>query len=267
MLEAERHRLILQIVRDRSVVAVPQLVEMLGVSEATARRDINALADSGRLRRIRGGAEALTPRHEAHLVGVPFELNKGIGAAQKAAIARAAVELIGEGESIIINGGTTTYAMVEYLRDRPLDILTNSIPIMTGLLASGQSRVTLTGGTVYREQNIVLSPYASDVIQHFWARKLFTGCYGLNRFGLMEADPLIVQAEVQLLDRAEELIVVADSRKLRQRSSMIVTGLERITTLVTDTGASEQELEPLRQAGVTIITAQSATADEGVEVA
>ena len=270
MLEAERHRLILQFLSDRSVIAVPQLVEMLGVSEATARRDINALADAARLRRIRGGAEALSPRHEAHLVGVPFELSKGIGAAQKLAIARAAVELIGEGESIIINGGTTTYAMVEYLRNRSLDILTNSIPIMTGLLSSTRSRVTLAGGTVYREQNIVLSPHDSDVIQHFCAQKMFTGCYGLNRFGLMEADPLIVRAEVQLLDRAEELIVVADSRKLRQRSSMIVTGLERIATLVTDAGATEEELQPLRQAGVTVITVQplvDAARDEGVEVA
>ena len=134
---------------------------------------------------------------------------------------------------------------------------------------TSRNRVSLPGGTVYREQNIVLSPYENDSIEHFWGQQLFTGCFGLNRFGLMEADPLIVQAEVQLLDRAEELIVVADSRKLRQRSSMIVTGLERITTLVTDTGASEQELEPLRQAGVRIITAQSASGalDEGVEVA
>ena len=270
MLEAERHRLILQLLRERSVVSVPQLVETLEISEATARRDINALADAGRLRRIRGGAEALTPRYEAHLVGVPFELSRGIGAAQKSAIARAAAKLIGDGESIIINSGTTTYAMVEYLADRPIDILTNSIPIMTGLLGSGRTRVTLTGGTVYREQNIILSPYDSDVINHFWARKLFTGCYGLNRFGLMEADPLIVQAEIKLLDRAEELIVVADSRKLRQRSSMIVTGLERIATLVTDGGATEEELEPLRNAGVKIIQVEvedGGAAQESAEVA
>src|ERR1700681_57962 len=123
MLEPERHRLILTLLHERSVLAVTQLVEILSVSEATVRRDINALADAGRLRRIRGGAEALVPRHEAHLVGVPFELNQGIGAEKKSAIARAAVALIGEGESIIINGGTTTYAMVEHLAGRELDIL------------------------------------------------------------------------------------------------------------------------------------------------
>jgi DeoR family ulaG and ulaABCDEF operon transcriptional repressor len=263
MLEAERQRLILRLVQQQSVISVAQLVETLGASEATVRRDINALAEVGQLRRIRGGAEALTPRHETHLVGMPFELSLGIAAAQKSAIGRAAVELIKDGESIIINGGTTTYAMVEHLKHRQLDILTNSIAIVSKLLASGRNRVSLPGGTLYREQNIVLSPYENDVIAHTCATKLFTGCYGLNRFGLMEADPLVVQAAIKLLDRAEEIVVLADSRKLRQRSSMLVVGLERIGALVTDAGATEAELEPLRNAGVRIVTVDVPCASEG----
>ncbi|MEP7247522.1 MAG: DeoR/GlpR family DNA-binding transcription regulator, partial [Gammaproteobacteria bacterium] len=233
MLEAERQRLIQKLLQERSVVSVSDLVELLGASEATVRRDINSLAESGRIRRIRGGAEALTPLHEAHLVGVPFEMNQDISGIQKRAIARAAAELIRDGESIIINGGTTTYALVEFLAQTSLDILTNSLPIVTRLLATSRNRVSMPGGTLYREQNIVLSPYDDDTIQHFWGQKLFTGCYGLNRFGVMEADPLVVQAQMKLLKRADELVILADSRKLRQRSSMIVAPLERISTLVT----------------------------------
>jgi DeoR family ulaG and ulaABCDEF operon transcriptional repressor len=183
-------------------------------------------------------------------------MSLGIAAAQKSAIARAAAALIEDGESVIINGGTTTYAMVEHLADRQLDILTNSLPIVTTLLATGRNRVTMPGGTVYREQNIVLSPYDNDAIGHFWGHRLFTGCHGLNRFGLMETDPLLVQAQLKLLGRAEQLIVLADSRKLRQRSSMLVAGLERIHTFVTDTGATEEELEPLRNAGIRVITVE-----------
>ena len=108
VIEVERRRLICKLIHERSVVSVADLVDVLGASEATVRRDINALADEGQLRRIRGGAEALTPRHESRLVGVPFELSQGIGVGQKRAIAKAAVELIADGESIIINGGTTT---------------------------------------------------------------------------------------------------------------------------------------------------------------
>jgi DeoR family ulaG and ulaABCDEF operon transcriptional repressor len=69
----------------------------------------------------------------------------------------------------------------------------------------------------------------------------------------MEADPLIVQSETKLLKRAEQLVVLADSRKLRQRSSMIVAGVERISTLITDQGATEEELEPFRRANVRVI--------------
>jgi DeoR family ulaG and ulaABCDEF operon transcriptional repressor len=124
--------------------------------------------------------------------------------------------------------------------------------------------VIIPGGTIYREQNVVLSPYENDGIEHFWGQKLFTGCFGINRFGLMEADPLIVQAETKLLKRAEELVVMADSRKLRQRSSMIVAGFERISTLITDNGASDEELDLFRQGGITVIKAIVQEDDENI---
>jgi DeoR family ulaG and ulaABCDEF operon transcriptional repressor len=69
----------------------------------------------------------------------------------------------------------------------------------------------------------------------------------------MEADPLIVQSETKLLKRAEQLVVLADSRKFRQRSSMIVAGIERISTLITDQGATEEELDPFRRANIRVI--------------
>jgi DeoR family ulaG and ulaABCDEF operon transcriptional repressor len=255
MLEAERHRLIIKLLRERSVASVGDLVELLDASEATVRRDINALAEAGQIRRIRGGAEALTPRHEAHLVGVPFALNRGLGAAPKRAIARAAAALVTDGSSIIINGGTTTHALVEFLADKQLDILTNSLPIVNALLATSRSRVVLPGGTVFREQNIVLSPYDQDTTEHFWGEQLFMGCYGINRFGLMEADPLIVQAQQKLLKRADKLIVMADARKLRQRSSMVVVGLDRVTTLITDDGATDEEIALFSERGIQVIRA------------
>ncbi|MDP9011584.1 MAG: DeoR/GlpR family DNA-binding transcription regulator [Pseudomonadota bacterium] len=253
MIEAERHRLIRKLVDERSIVSLIDLVEILGASEATVRRDIGAMAERGEITRIRGGAESVRPRHEVHLVGSPFVLSRSVAAAEKRAIARAAARLIDPGDSLIITGGTTTYAMVEFLPPENLDILTNSIPIVTQLLSTSRNRVTVPGGTIYREQNIVLSPFENDASSHFWAKTLFTGCFGLNRFGIMEADPLIVQSQTRLLARCEQLVVMADSRKLRQRSSIIVAGLARMTALVTDAGASEADLEPFRAAGVKVI--------------
>lgn len=267
MIEAERHRLIKRLVDERSVVSLSDLVEILGASEATVRRDISSLADRGQINRIRGGAQSLSPRHEAHLVGSPFELSQGLAVAEKRAIGRAAAKLIASGDSLIISGGTTTYAMVEFLPTDGLDILTNSVPIVTQLLRAGRNRVTVPGGTIYREQSIVLSPFEDDATNHFSAKTLFASCFGVNRFGVMEADPLIVQSQVRLLRRCEQLVVLADHSKLRQRSSLVVAGLDRITTLVTDDGAADQDLEWLRSAGVRVICAEVESADRQLRTA
>jgi DeoR family ulaG and ulaABCDEF operon transcriptional repressor len=256
VLERERHNLILKLVEERSIVSVADLLELLGASEATIRRDINTLAERGEVKRIRGGAEAVRPRHQPHLVGVPFALSQDINVPQKRAIARAASGLIEAGESIIINGGTTTFALVEFLANADLDILTNSFPIAATLLAGSRNRISVPGGTIFREQNIVLSPFENDTTESFWSHKLFTGCYGLNRFGIMEADPLIVQAHTKLLKRTEHVVVMADSSKLRRTSSMIVAGVERIATLITDEGATAAELEPFKAAGIEVIIAK-----------
>lgn len=99
----------------------------------------------------------------------------------------------------------------------------------------------MPGGTIYREQKIVLSPFEDDASDHFSAKTLFTGCFGINRFGLMEADPLIVQSHRRLMRRCEQLVVLADARKLRQRSSAVVSSLDQVSVLITDAGAAEKD--------------------------
>ena len=254
MIERERHRMILKLLASRSVVSVAELVELLDSSEASIRRDINALAERGEIKRIRGGAESLHPRYEAHLVGSPFSLSQQIAVPQKRAIARAASELIQANDSIIIAGGTTNYALIDFLGRLEIDILTNSFQIAAQLLSTN-NRITMPGGTIYREQGLVLSPYPDNTIANFSATKLFVGCYGINRFGIMETDPLIVHSTTALLDRAEEIIVLADSRKLQHRSAMIVAPLSRINILVTDAEARAQDLDALRSAGIRVIVA------------
>jgi DeoR family ulaG and ulaABCDEF operon transcriptional repressor len=189
-------------------------------------------------------------------------MTQNVNGPQTRAPARAAAALIEPGESIIINGGTTTFALVEFLENSELDILTNSFPIAAKLFSTSRNRITLPGGTIFREQNIVLSPFENDTIESFWGNKLFVGCYGLNRFGMMEADPLIVQAQTKLLKRSEHVIVMADSSKLRRKSAMIVAGLDRINTIVTDDGAKHEELEEFRSAGIKVVIAKVMAEDE-----
>jgi DeoR family ulaG and ulaABCDEF operon transcriptional repressor len=256
MHERERHRLILRAVGERPVVTVTQLVDMLDVSEATIRRDINALDQDGKLRRIRGGAEALHPVSNQSLLGRPFFVSKTMKVMQKSAIAAKAVEMCSAGDSIVIHGGSTTYQMAPLLKSRKMQILTNSFLLAEFLIKHSENNVVLPGGTIYREQNIILSPFESDVIHNFYASKAFVGAQGINAMGLMESDPLIIQSEQRLIEQAEKLVVMIDSSKFSQRSNMFLCRLDRIDTLITDDGIRDEDRTMLDKAGVNVVIAE-----------
>jgi DeoR family ulaG and ulaABCDEF operon transcriptional repressor len=255
MHETERHRVILSAVQDRPVLTVIELCEMTSASEATIRRDIATLHMQKRLRRVRGGAESINPPQFVGLAGRPFSVNEVMNAKQKQAIARAAVALCADGDSIIINGGTTTFQMVHPLASRRLQVFTNSFPIAEHLLKNSKNTITLSGGTIYREQNIILSPFDNDVTRNVYAKRMFMGAHGLAAIGLMEGDPLLVQAEQKLIGQADELIVMVDSTKFKNRSPLVLCPLDRIDTVITDEGISDKAAAMLEAADVTLIVA------------
>jgi len=255
MHEKERHRIILSLVQARPVAIIQDLVEMTGASEATIRRDIAALHVQGGLRRVRGGAEAITPPSQTVLMGRPYKVNEEINLASKSAIAREAVALCNDGEAIIINGGTTTYQMIHSLSGRQMQVFTNSFPIAEHLLHHSKNTVLVPGGTIYREQNIILSPFDNDTSQSYYASKMFMGAHAIGPIGVMESDPLLIQAELKLIGQADELIVLADSAKFKSRSSLIVCALSQISTVITDRGIGQEECDMLKEAGVRVIVA------------
>ncbi len=252
MHEKERHNAILSAVREKPVVTVKEIVDLTGASEATIRRDITDLEQRKLLKRVHGGAEALNPPLVSGLIGRPFNVNATLNTHKKRAIAKLAVDMCVDGEPIIINGGTTTFQMVHFLSAKRLPVFTNSFPIAEHLLKHSKNTVTLPGGTIYREQNIILSPFENDVSRNFYARRMFMGAQGLGPMGLMESDPLLIQAEHKLIDQAEDLVVLVDSSKFDQRSSLILCGLKRITTVITDDGVGEAEIKMLEDAGVAV---------------
>ncbi len=258
MHEIERHRIILGAVAEKPVVTVSELVDLTGASEATIRRDIGAMHVAGQLRRVRGGAEALHPPEVLGIAGRPFSVNEGVNVERKRAIARAAVALCEDGESIIINGGTTTFQMVHHLARRRMQILTNSFPIADHLLRNSKNTITLPGGAIYREQNIILSPFENDVTCNFYARRMFMSARGIGPLGVMEGDPLLIQAEQKLINQAEELVLLVDSSKFANRSSLILCPLKRVHTVVTDGGISTRDARFVEQAGIRLIVAARA---------
>ncbi len=265
MHENDRHRIILSAVQDRPVVTVVDLCTLTGASEATVRRDINTLDLQKRLRRVRGGAEARTTTPFVGLAGRPFSVNETLNIAEKRAIAAAAVDLCADGEPIIINGGTTTFQMVHPLVTRRLQVFTNSFPIAEHLLKNTRNTVMLPGGVIYREQNIILSPFDSDVTRNFYARRMFMGAQGIGPLGLMEQDPLLIQAETKLIGQADELIVLVDSTKFANRSSLVLCPLARIDTIITDEGIDDRTAAMLDAADIKLIVVPLGAAQkEGV---
>jgi DeoR family ulaG and ulaABCDEF operon transcriptional repressor len=238
-----------------------------GASEASVRRDFAKLAEIGVAIRVHGGLEAAPAMARAAdiapLATRSFEVSRTLNVAAKRAIARAAVDLCEDGEAIIINGGTTTFEMGEFLRERRLKVLTNSYPLAEALIRDSKCRVALPGGEVYREQKLIVSPFEEDAIQHYSATRMFMSAIAIGPLGVIEGDPLIARAETKLLKRAEKLIVLADSTKFTPAGSLVVCPLSRVSTLITDPGAPAAALDMLREAGIrTIIVdvAQNATA-------
>ncbi|ASJ74269.1 DeoR/GlpR family DNA-binding transcription regulator [Granulosicoccus antarcticus] len=255
MHERERQKIILSVIQERPVATVAELVELTDSSEATIRRDIASLHLEKKLKRVRGGAEALLPPAQTGLAGRPFSVNQSINVVEKRAIAREAAALCVDGEALIISGGTSTFQMVHLLTSRRLQICTNSFPIAEHLLHNSKNQITMPGGTIYREQNIILSPFENDVTKNFYAHRMFMGVHSVGRMGLMESDPLVIQSELKLMAQTDELVVLADASKFKRRSSQLICSLERIDVLITDERIDDATVNMLENADVRVIVA------------
>ena len=163
------------------------------------------------------------------------------------------------GDVIIVNGGTTTFQMSDFLRHTRLKILTNSYPLAEFLIHETQNRVALPGGEVYRDQQLIVAPFDDDAIQHYSARLMFMSAISIGPLGVIEGDPLIARAETKLLKRADRLVVLADASKFVARGSLVVCPLSRIHALITDSRASPEALAMLADAGVRTIVVEPET--------
>jgi len=240
------------------MVPVRDLMIETSASAASIRRDLAKLAESGAVKRVHGGVELAPGSRPPELGARAFEVSRTLNIESKRAVAEAAARLCLDGQSIIINAGSTTFEMVEPLQSRKLHILTNSFPIAEALMARGQNRVMVPGGEIYRKQAIILSPFDDDAIQHYAADIMFMSCASLGPLGVIEGDPLIARAEVKLLKRAHKLVVLVDSSKFEPRGAIVVCPLSRVATVVTDDAAPQEAIAMLRSAGIEVILARQA---------
>lgn len=249
----ERDDLILDLLTEQGFASLQQLCERLEASPATVRRDLERLESNGRLQRVRGGARPVEPA--GRLEGTPFELNLRRHLDRKAAIGRAAAALCDDNEAVIIDGGTTTLQMCPHLHGRHLQVLTNSLHIIDALLRHASVQLSVPGGSVFREQNIILSPFEDDNLKRYHASKMFMGAAAIGPRGLLQADSILIQAERKLMERAESLVVLVDSSKFQAGAGLQLCGLDSIDTVITDAGVRKEDLAVLRKAQIEVIVA------------
>ena len=240
MLASQRRATIAALVAESGAVRVADLVQHLGVSDMTVRRDIEQLAREGLVERVHGGAMAVGGRSSEE---PGFSAKSALMTREKEAIAAAAAALVEPGASIGISAGTTTYEFARAVRGVPdLTVVTNSIPVAQLLHESGTpgQTVVLTGG-VRTPSDALVGPVAVSALRMLHVDRLFLGVHGMDaRAGL--TTPNLVEAETNraMIETARRLCVLADHSKWGTVGLSTITELSEVDQLVTDSGLSER---------------------------
>ncbi|WP_422926134.1 DeoR/GlpR family DNA-binding transcription regulator [Singulisphaera sp. PoT] len=254
MLAETRRRILLDLLARHGFATLDGLVKALGVSESTVRRDLESLDLAGSVKRTHGGAVYLG---EVKSI-VPLEDRAATLAAEKQAIGRAAAELIEDGDAVLLDGGTTTLEVARALIGRPLQVVTNSLPIAQLLASSSTIDLILIGGYVYPRTGVALGPLAIATMQGIRVRRAILGAGGIVAEGIYNANLLLVETERQMMSCGQEVMIVADHTKFGRLALSRLCGLEEIQHIVVDPGLDPEYQALLNANGVTIHMAETA---------
>lgn len=250
----ERWQAILAMLAQQGRIRVGHLAAALGVSEATVRRDLEAMQAQGLLQRTHGGA--VLPRSTAFEVS--FDESQTRALAEKRAIGRRAASLIDEGETIIIESGSTTLELARGLGAiGTLTVLTNSLAIAKEAAANEGIEVMVLGGALRRQSASLVGPWVAEILRNVRVDKAFLGVNGLSApFGLSAPNPFTAESRRAMLEAARTRIALADHSKLGVETLYRVAPLDALDMLVTDASATDEQLAPLREAGVEVLRAE-----------
>src|SRR5262245_59387245 len=253
LLVEERRRRIRELIDKNERATVEELVQRFSVSAVTVRGDLDALAEAGVLVRSHGGAL----RRDAGRDDIPIPVKETLRHPEKVRIAQAAVKLIQDGETILLDSGTTTAEIARQIKFRRFDaltVITNALNVAMELATVPTLRVIMVGG-VLRHMSFSLSgPQAEQTLRGLHADRLFLGVDGIDpEIGLMTPDVLEAQLNACMIRIAREVVVVADSSKFERRSVSVIAKFDAVQRLITDVGAPRGVLAALRARGVEVI--------------
>jgi DeoR family fructose operon transcriptional repressor len=259
MLAETRRRLLIDLVARQGFATLDELVRALGVSESTVRRDLEALDLAGSVKRTHGGAV-----YSGEVRAMPALEDRAASATQeKRAIGRATSELIEDGESVLLDGGTTTLEVARALIGRALQVVTNSLPIAQLLASSPSIDLILIGGYVYPRTGVALGPLAIATMQGIRVRKAVLGAGGVVADGVYNSNMLLVETERRMMSCGQEVVIVADHSKFGRLALARLCGLDEVQRVISDPGLSEEYRGVLETAGVRLHLATIEAARNG----
>jgi DeoR/GlpR family transcriptional regulator of sugar metabolism len=236
--------------RDGKLVA-SRLVEELGVSEDTVRRDLRDLAARGLVQRVHGGALKPAPQPGS------FATRQETCTAEKAAIARAVVEVVADARVLLIDGSTTNLEVARLLpATRAGTVLTNSPPIAAALADHPSLEVVVIGGRMDKRAQVTVGAAAVDAIRGVRADACLLGVCALHpEVGLTTDDMAEAEVKRAMVQSAGEVVAPATSDKLRAASAYLVAPVSEVTHLVAEPGAPDDLLDPYRALGLSVLRA------------
>lgn len=248
--DGRRGRL-LELIRSRGFASLPELAGQLAVSESTVRRDLEQLEESGEARRTHGGVLYTGPSPKL----LHFDQRQAAQWEQKRQIALAASRLIEDGDTVLLDGGSTTYEVARTLVGRPLQIVTNSLPVANLFTSDAHVDLVLIGGYIHTRTGVSLGPYAVQMLAGLNVRRAILSVAGVAEDGFYNSNLLVVETERAMMQSADEVIVVADSTKFGKKSLTQLCPLDRVNKLVVDNLITEDWRSRIAAVGVPLAIA------------
>ena len=252
MFPEERQQQILSFLEKKGRVSVNELSQAFGLSQATIRSDLEALAEQGLLMRTHGGAIAAS-RSELEL---SFDVRRRLHTEEKDRMGAAAAELIADGEAIVLDASSTSLAVAAHLHNRrDLTVVTNSLAVSNELLDAYGVNVLLLGGFLRRNSlSLTGGEPHTDILNAYNIQKAFFGAKGLSlEKGLTDVNQQEVAVKRELLRRSQQVIGLVDSSKWEQVSFVPFASFEQLHTLITDSSAPARMVAALRERGVQVL--------------
>jgi len=252
LLVEERRRLIVEQVEREGRATVEELAARFQISPVTIRADLEALARNVAIVRSHGGALPAP----AHAVDTPLSIKETRHHAQKRRIGQAAAKLVEDGETIILDSGSTTIEIARALRQRKwseLTVITNGLHIALELGAIPAIRVMMLGGLLRASSQSLVGSGAEQMLAQLSADRLFLGVDGIDpEVGVTTPDPQEATLNALMIRVSREVIGVFDSSKFGQRSLSVIAPLSGLHRIFSDTGAAVEQVRALEEAGVQV---------------